>query len=88
VVRESQRSRKVLGSFNSTFITLIHKKQYGVNVGDYWPISCSNVIYKIVAIIISRRINPIQSEIIFEEQFGFFHRRKIHDAVALTQEAC
>jgi hypothetical protein len=35
VVREFQRTRKVLGSFNSTFITLILKKQDGVTFGDY-----------------------------------------------------
>jgi hypothetical protein len=35
VVRESQRSGKVLGTFNSMFITLIPKKQDGVSFGDY-----------------------------------------------------
>jgi len=35
VVRESQRIGKFLGSFNSTFITLIPKKQYGVTFRDY-----------------------------------------------------
>jgi hypothetical protein len=35
VVNESQRSGKVLGDFNSTFIALIPKKQEGKNISDY-----------------------------------------------------
>jgi hypothetical protein len=38
VVRESQRSRKILGSLNSTFITLIPKKKDGLSFGDLRPI--------------------------------------------------
>jgi hypothetical protein len=87
MVRESQRSEKMLGSFNSTFIALIPKKQDGKSFGDYRSISCCNVIYKIVAKVMARRLNPILNEVISKEQFGFLRNRQIHDAVVVAQEA-
>jgi hypothetical protein len=45
------------------------------------------MIYKLVAKVIARRINPILSEVILEEQFVFLQRRKIHDVIAIAQEA-
>jgi hypothetical protein len=78
---------KMLGSFNSTFISLIPKKQDGVSfieTSTYFLLQCylqnsgkSNF----------KRLKPILSDIISEEQFGFLQHRQIHDAVAVAQEA-
>jgi hypothetical protein len=86
VVRESQRSGKVLGALNSTFIALIPKKQDSGAFEDFRSISCCNLIYKLISKIIAQRLKPILNEIIFEEQFGFLFKRQIHDAVSLAQE--
>ena len=67
VVKESQRSCKVLGSLNSTFLTIIPKNQKVQSFDDFRPISCCNMIYKIRAKFIALTIKPILSEIIFEE---------------------
>ena len=85
VVKESQRSGKVLGMINSTFLTLISKKQKPQSFDEFKPISYCNMIYKIIAKVITLMIKPILSEIISEEQFGFLYNRKIHDAGSLVQ---
>jgi hypothetical protein len=56
-----------MGLFNSMFITLIPKKQDKISFGDFCPIFLCNVIYKIVAKILARRLQQIFSEIISEE---------------------
>ena len=86
MVHESRKSRKVLGSMNSTFIALIPKKQKCEAFEDYRPISCCNIIYKLIAKIIARRIKSILSKIITEEQFGFLQNRQIMDVVSIAQE--
>ena len=84
VVQESQRAGKVLGALNSTFLALIPKKQNSSSFEDFRPISCCNVIYKIIANILARCLKPILSEFITEEQFGFLFNCQIHDVVSLS----
>jgi hypothetical protein len=86
LVRESQREGKIYGPLNATFLCLIPKKQNSEMFEDYRPISCCNVVYKLIAKIIARRLRPLLSEIIGEEQFGFLQNRQIHDAVVIAQE--
>ena len=87
VVQESQRAGKVLGALNSTFLALIPKKQNPSSFEEFRPISCCNVVYKIITKIIAQRLKPILSDIITKEQFGFLFNRQIHDAMSLAQEA-
>jgi hypothetical protein len=53
-VMESQREEKIHGALNSTFLCLIPKKQEASSFKDFYPISCCNVIYKIITKIIVR----------------------------------
>ena len=71
VVKESQRIGRVHGALNSTFLCLIPKKQDVVSFDDFHLISCCNVVYKLLAKIIARRLRPVFSEVIGEEQFSF-----------------
>ena len=86
MVRESQRTGKVLGAINSTFLFLIPKSQDGITFEDFRPISCRNVYFNIISKFIARHLKPMLSEIISEEQFGFLWNRQIHDAMAISQE--
>jgi hypothetical protein len=86
MVKESQCSINVLRSMNSTFICLIPKKRECHSFEDYQPISCYNLVYKLITKIIAIRIKLMLSEIIGEEQFGFLINRQIHDEVILAQE--
>ena len=76
----------MLGALNSKFLSLIRRKQKCSSFEDFRPISCCNVVYKIIAKTIAQRLKPILSEIITKEQFGFLFNCQIHDAVSLSQE--
>ena len=71
VVKESQRIGRVHGALNSTFLCLIPKKKDVVSFDDFQLISCCNVVYKLLAKIIARRLMTVFSEVIREEKFGF-----------------
>ena len=74
VVRESQESGKVLGSINTTLLSLIPKKQKPQTFDEFRPISCCNMIYKIIAKVLALRLKPMLSDIITEEKFGFLNK--------------
>jgi hypothetical protein len=67
VVRESQRSDKILVSLKCTFIYIIPKNKYGSSFGNFRPISCCNVIYKFMTKIIDRRLREVLSKVIADE---------------------
>lgn len=52
-VREFFISGQILRQWNSTAITLVPKKTEAVNLTDFRPISCCNVVYKVVSKILS-----------------------------------
>ena len=66
-LRESQRSSKIIESMKSTFLELIPKKQKTNEFADFRPISCCNIVYKIIAKIIAQSLKPILSQIVSEE---------------------
>ena len=65
---------------------MITKKQKPQTFDEFRPISCCNMIYKIIAKVLALRLKPVLSDIISEEQFGFLNNRQIHDVVSLAQE--
>jgi hypothetical protein len=87
VVEDSSRTQKVLGAFNSTFLTLITKKESPTSFNDIRPISLFHCIYKIIAKIIVDRVKKIFSKTISKENFGFLHGRQIHEAIGVAQES-
>lgn len=67
MVKESQRESRIYGPLNSTLLCLIPKKQDAKNFEDFHPISCCNVVYKIILKIIAKRLKPMLSKVIGEE---------------------
>ena len=53
IVKESRKSGMVLGSMNATFLVLIPKKQKAKAFEYFRPISCCNMIDKVIAKVIS-----------------------------------
>jgi hypothetical protein len=86
-VVEDTRSRGVVkNQLNNTFIVLIPKSNLPQQFADFCPISLCNLCYKIISKIIARRIRPILSRALSDEQLGFLKGRQILDAIGTAQE--
>ena len=83
VVKESYSRKQMLQALNSTFLTLIPKRE-GANQLEYLrPIALCNVVYKVITKLISKRIKKWLPIIISEEQGGFVFGRVFLDGVVL-----
>nr|GEV70328.1 hypothetical protein [Tanacetum cinerariifolium] len=69
--KEFFTSGKMLGEFNTTLISLVPKLKSPARVTDYRPISCCNVIYKIISKIITNRLKPILGDLVDVNQSVF-----------------
>jgi hypothetical protein len=86
LVEDTRTRGKVIGSLNSTFLTLIPKVNNPSSFGDYRPISLCNLCYKLISKVIANRIKPILSRTLSGEQLGFLKGRQILDAIGTAQE--
>eukprot|EP00253_Pinus_taeda_P007421 PITA_07421 len=86
VVEESRLKQKIWPGINSTFLTLIPKSNSFEEAQGFRPIALCNVIYKIIATLIAKRLKPLLPSIISPEQMGFVEGRQILDGLVVTQE--
>ncbi|KAK4384299.1 hypothetical protein Sango_3074900 [Sesamum angolense] len=77
---------RLLKQLNATLITLIPKVQLPTKVGDFRPISCCNVIYKIITKVMVKRMQIILEKLIDNCQNAFVPGRSISDNVLIAQE--
>ena len=68
------RDRKISNYLNKTNIVLIPKTQGPEAIGNYWPISLCNAVYKIVSKIIVGIIRPFLDQLISPCQAAFVQR--------------
>jgi hypothetical protein len=87
LVEETRLTRQMPLSLNSTFISLIPKKDNLDTLDDFGPISLCNCIYKIISKVIAIRLKIVLSDKISLEQFGILEGRQIHEAIGVAQEA-
>ncbi|KAL2248279.1 UNVERIFIED_CONTAM: hypothetical protein Sindi_2680200 [Sesamum indicum] len=77
---------KLLKQINNTLLALIPKVHSPISVADFHPISCCNVLYKIIEKLIVQRLRVVLDKIISPCQAAFVPGRSIGDNVMLAQE--
>jgi hypothetical protein len=86
MVDDTRFQGEVCWLINSTFLALIPKSNKPLSFSDYRSIALCNLCYKIVTNIITKRIRPILSRSLSEEQLGFLKGHQILDSIGTTQE--
>lgn len=71
---------------NSTILALVPKKIDSMEMRDYRPIACCNVIYKVVSKIIANRWKLLLPRKITENQSAFIKGRLLMENVLLASE--
>ena len=75
-----------LSPLNHTFIALIPKVAKPRKVTEYKPISLCNVVYRIVAKVITNRLKQVLHQIISSSQSAFIPNRIITDNIVIGYE--
>lgn len=71
---------------NSTILALIPKNDDAISMKDYRPISCCNVIYKVISKILANRLKKILPSVISSNQSAFVKDRLLMENVLLASE--
>ena len=74
-------------ALNSTFLTLIPKREGANQLEFFRPIALCNVVYKVITKLIAKRIKNWLPIIILEEQGGFVVGRQILDGLVIDTKA-
>ena len=72
--------------FNETHVRLIPKTRGAKTVADYRPIALCSTHYKIIAKVLTSRLQPVLQAIISKNQSAFVMGRTISDNVLITHE--
>lgn len=85
-VGEFFRNCRLLKDLNTTAICLIPKSPQDCTLGDYRPISCCNVVYKIISKILVKRMKPILAGCVSPSQAAFLKGRSLGENMLLASE--
>ncbi|KAL0299875.1 UNVERIFIED_CONTAM: putative ribonuclease H protein [Sesamum angustifolium] len=77
---------RLLKQVNTTILALIPKVRLPSLVSDFRPISCCNVLYKVITKIIVQRLRSVLDKMISPSQNAFVPGRSIGDNILLAQE--
>ncbi|KAL0293975.1 UNVERIFIED_CONTAM: hypothetical protein Scaly_3131700 [Sesamum calycinum] len=79
-------NNRLLKQLNTTLLVLIPKVNMPTKVADFRPISCCNVIYKVITKIMVKRMQLVLDKLIDNTQNAFVPGRNIATNVLLAQE--
>ncbi|XP_057958536.1 uncharacterized protein LOC131151298 [Malania oleifera] len=85
-VKEFFVKGRMLKQINHAINTLIAISNHASTVQDFRPISCCNVIYKVISKIMVSRIRPCLDYLVNPAQSAFIGQRSMIDNVYLVQE--
>lgn len=71
---------------NPTSITLVPKVVDPHSLNEYGPISCCNLLYKIISKILSNRLRNVLNDIVHLNQSAFVPGRRIFDNILLAHK--
>lgn len=80
------RTGKLLKQLNHCIISLIPKSGRAALVGDFRPISCCNVVYKVITKLLADRMGSVLPLIIDKAQSAFVKGRSMVENIYLAQE--
>ncbi|KAG7536796.1 Endonuclease/exonuclease/phosphatase superfamily [Arabidopsis suecica] len=89
IIQEVQQffiSGELPRNINKTHVRLIPKIRSPQKMADYRPIALCSVYYKIIAKILTKKLHPLLSNIISENQSAFVPQRAISDNVLISHE--
>ena len=75
-----------LESINTSFITLIPKKEVPLTPNDFRPISLLNGIMKIITKLLANRLQKVILQMVHINQYGFLKHRMIQDCLGWAYE--
>lgn len=86
VISSFINSGNLLKATNKTIITLIPKIESPTLVFQFRPISLCNVVYRVVAKVLSNRLQPLLKHCISPNQSAFISGRQIMDNIMIAHE--
>ncbi|XP_028114676.1 uncharacterized protein LOC114312615 [Camellia sinensis] len=85
-ISEFHKNSKLVKGINSSFITLVPKKENLVSVANYRLITLVGSLYKILSKVLSSRLKAVLPQIISKNQSAFLGGMNILDGVLVTNE--
>ena len=86
VIKEFFNNNTIFPPYNCTAVTLIPKARNANRVGDYRPIACCTVIYKIISRVLAGRLQLVIGKVIDPAQSGFIPGRQMAENILLATE--
>jgi len=71
---------------NTSYITVVPKKDSPKTVSDFLPISLMNITLKVITKILANRLQMVILRIVHRNQYGFIRSRTIQDCLAWSYE--
>jgi hypothetical protein len=86
MVQDFFSSEKILKQINHSIIALVLKFANVNSANDFWPISCCNVVYKVISKILVVRLSRALQDIIGPAHNNFLGGRNMIGNINLAQE--